>query len=858
MERNSWLVALPNLALTATTTLMILILLVSLMSPMAMSGAAATDAADDATSSQEDSAPVVIFLLLPGITWSDLAAPPAASAWDWVWPRAVMGLMNSRSGSGFDPAAGYMTLGAGARALRLPAESGTVYQRDETLSGMGTVEWYRLWTGLSPGGAAVLFPGIEAVRNVHRSADHPVTPGTLGQWLRERGYTVAAFGNADLPEGSWRPVALAIMDEQGTVPRGRVDAELLTADPELPGGRGLDEERLGSLVEAELNAGTDLIAVEWSDLERIERGGGGGRMFAPGRQEHLRHQELARAGEWVRSWWERWQAAVRQPLVLVAVSPYPGKEATRRGELLTPIFVYQDRGCSGLLTSPTTRWRGIIANLDVAPSLVAIISGQELNGVTGRRWTVVTDPLLESDPGRALREITVLSARTTGVSYARPGVLRGYVLAQIITSLSLLALLLAAASGRLPAGRRLNALGDLLSLMVVTLVIVPAALLFATPLHSRGVGTTLAGALGGSLVAALLVLIVLCRPYRAVVWVAAVVTVGLTVDILTGAGFMRRSVLGYDPAVGARYYGIGNEYMGVLVGSATLVWTAALDWLTRPRFGPRPTSTPMLKPEHACRSRPEAQETEIQRARWVVFLPAVLGLITVLVIALPFWGANFGGALTAAAAGAVALLGAWEEAIMQSRSDRRSGQNDSTAPKGWSLSRRNWLWALLALMLVVAGLAVLDSLRPAPVRSHLGLLVGSIREEGVAALWQTIDRKLATNIKIMRYSIWTWGFAIGLVTLTLLFLRPTPGFRRLLADRPYLARGMMASAIASLVAFAANDSGVVAAATTLLFPASALLLLALEAVRATTAEPAAKAASGVTGGQPGWEAGQEK
>ncbi|MBE3577853.1 MAG: hypothetical protein IMX00_09200 [Limnochordales bacterium] len=818
MTRKFWLVALPCLVLTVLLPFVSALVIPGVVvAPAAWAAVnrAVSPPLGDVAAFSKNSASAVILLLLPGVTWSDLVSPAAASAWEWLWPQAVVGLMNSRSGSGFDPAAGYMTLGAGARALRLPPGSGTVYQREESLAGMTAEEWYRLWTGRDPAEGAILFPGIEAVQSVHRRADHPVTPGALGKWLRAQGLSVAAFGNADLPEGYWRPVALVVMDERGVIPRGRVDAGILSSDHDQPGGRGLDELQLGSLVAAELQAGTDLIAVEWSDLERLERGAGGdGQLFAPGRQESLRWHELARAGKWARMWWERWQVAAGRPLTLVVLSPYPGREAIRRGELLTPVIVYREGGQPGLLVSPTTRWRGIVANLDVAPSLARILAGdREMTAVTGRRWTEVRDRQSASDPEWAVREIRNLAQRTAGVSYTRPGVLRGYVLAQIITSLSLLVLLLAASSRRLPRGRLLNVAGRLLALFVVTLVIVPAALPLTTSLHSRGVGATLAGALGGSLLAALVLLLVVRRPYRAVLLVAAAVTAGLIADVLTGSTFMRRSVLGYDPAVGARYYGIGNEYMGVLVGASTLVGTAGLDWLAR----------------SVSRARP-AQG--IAGLRGALLLPASVGIVTTLVIALPFWGANFGGALTAAAALAVALLGAREEAANTSPGP----QSPSPAPpRGWSLSGRHWVWALLALVAVVAGLAVIDTLQPISVRSHVGLLVGAIREDGQAVLWQTIDRKLATNIKIMRYSIWTWGFAIGLVTLTLLFLRPTPGFHRLLADRPYLARGMMASAIASIVAFAANDSGVVCAATTLLFPASALLLLGLESVRSQAA-----------------------
>jgi len=37
-------------------------------------------------------------------------------------------------------------------------------------------------------------------------------------------------------------------------------------------------------------------------------------------------------------------------------------------------------------------------------------------------------------------------------------------------------------------------------------------------------------------------------------------------DIVLGNALMQVSILGYDPIVGARFYGIGNEYMGLLAG----------------------------------------------------------------------------------------------------------------------------------------------------------------------------------------------------------------------------------------------------------------------------------------------------
>ncbi|HHV54299.1 MAG TPA: hypothetical protein GXX55_02445 [Firmicutes bacterium] len=768
----------------------------------------------------------LVLLLLPGATWSDLSAPEVAPAWDWVFEHAAAGLMNSRSGSGFDPTGALLTLGAGARALRLPADAGTAYQRGEHLYGIPAEEWYWLWTGRRAQPGALLFPGIEAVRHAHARADHLVSPGLLGEWLREHGYLAAAFGNADAFDTKNRAAILVLMDEAGIVPRGQISPDLLLPDPDVPGGKGLDEEKIGRLVEAELRSGTALVMVEWSDLVRLEETEN---LFRPGRYEELRRRELAAAGRWLARWEGRWRAAAGGPVVLLVVSPYPGREALRRGELLMPALLYDSGRPPGLLTSATTRWSGIVANLDVAPTIALLLSGYSpwgeskaspadtasrsaraipidapadelMRRATGRAWVV--EPA--SSAAAVLRELGELAARTTAVSATRPGILRGYVLAWIIVSLVSLAVLLHGATTAPPPGSARRAWLAVsrvpLSLAILSLTLVPLALMVASPIYSHGAGLALTAILAGSALVSAGLLALWRRPYPALLWVAGLLVAGLITDTLTGSNWMRRSVLGYDPAVGARYYGIGNEYMGILVGATTLFWTGLLDRL--------------MVSAGRERALPSV-------GRWVLARGVgLVGGLTVLAVGLPFWGANFGGALTAAAAWAVAMLGVREERGARERHRR-----------GFGLTGRNWVWVLLALLVLVAALVVLDASRPAAVRSHLGLLAEAVKTGGIGVLLQTVDRKLATNLKIMRYSIWTWGFAIGLVVLTLLFLRPTPGFRRLLADRPCLARGMMASTVASLVAFAANDSGVVAAATTLLVPASGLLILGLEAGR---------------------------
>ena len=70
--------------------------------------------------------------------------------------------------------------------------------------------------------------------------------------------------------------------------------------------------------------------------------------------------------------------------------------------------------------------------------------------------------------------------------------------------------------------------------------------------------------------------------HRRIRSLGAAQTVVLVVDVLLGAPIIKNSILGYDPIVAARFYGIGNEYMGVLIGTTLIGTTGLLDrWALR-------------------------------------------------------------------------------------------------------------------------------------------------------------------------------------------------------------------------------------------------------------------------------------
>ena len=299
-------------------------------------------------------------------------------------------------------------------------------------------------------------------------------------------------------------------------------------------------------------------------------------------------------------------------------------------------------------------------------------------------------------------------------------------------------------------------------------------------------GAVLAGTLLVAAVAGL-------GPWRRTRTGPAVAVLALTLatlvgDVLTGSSLELDGLLGYDAIVAGRFVGYGNLTFGLFSVSVLLLTAAAaavLAWRGRPAAG---------------RDAPPADGGPA-RLRWLLPV-AGCGAATVVLVGAPALGRDFGGVL-AAVPGFVVL--------------------------GMLLARIRVtvarLGAVLAAAVVVVGsVAVLDWLRPAAERSHLGRFVAQV-VEGQA--WTVVLRKGQANLGILVGSPLAWLLPVALVA-ALWLLRPggllRSGAGRGPAGLPagparVLRAGLTAVALSLAVAAAVNDSGVAVPAT-----AAALLL----------------------------------
>ncbi len=256
--------------------------------------------------------------------------------------------------------------------------------------------------------------------------------------------------------------------------------------------------------------------------------------------------------------------------------------------------------------------------------------------------------------------------------------------------------------------------------------------------------------------------------------VGAATSLVLILDILTGAELIKTSILGYDAISGSRFYGIGNEYMGILIGSAALFVASVY-------------------------------QLELNKKSLISVLSLGFFVFIIYLFLSPRWGANFGGSLTALAAFTVTFLGL-EEGKLNKK----------------SITRAAGIMALFMLSLVALNYRVEGAMV-----SHVGNALNLIMSGGMEEIFNMVSRKGAMNIMLLRYSLWSRILLVFLGLLIILLYQPPGLLKKITKKYNKLFKGFAGIISGSVVAILVNDSGVVAGAATLMFAGIPLILLVM-------------------------------
>ncbi|WZL71483.1 hypothetical protein QBE52_10190 [Clostridiaceae bacterium 35-E11] len=651
-------------------------------------------------------------------------------------------LMNNRTSTKANTYKAYVSIGAGTRAEGSSDTTLSMNVNNEIQS------IYARRTGLSIRDTGIINVDIAKLIRQNDAGEYGATPGALGKALHDMGMKTAALGNADTKDIMIRLAPAIAMDNNGYIDYGDIGQGTLVKEETYPFGLKSNYPKQVEIFK-DLYDKADFITVEIGDIGRLER-----------YKDNLTDEMYALQKSKIQKDIDRYIGDLlniidSQRTRIILVTPYPSSVDIKSGNKLTPAIFYGDGVKKGLLTSGTTRRTGIIGNVDIAPSIAAYL-GANTTDMSGKPIQVVSN----DDQFEMLRK---LNGRVVSTSQNRYPVLSTFAIFEILISIAALIIILIQ-----------NRLNDKIvyyfkNLLLSTMT-VPFVLLILPLFHVQNLFMTYVFLAGAIILITYTIKKMSNHELDGILILSFLTTASLLIDLCTNGNLIKNSLLGYDPIIGARYYGIGNEYMGVLIGSTLVFATGILDRFKISKF-------------------------------WTLLV--FLG--TIFIIGYPKLGANVGGTITAVAAFIFVGL-----RLLKIR-----------------ITLKQLFLIGIAVIGVVGFMAFIDIklLGDQGQQSHLAGAIQQIIQEGPIVIFLIIKRKIAMNLKLIGITIWSKVLITTIIILAILFYRPVGTLYKLIRVYANLAIGWSGIIVACVVAFFVNDSGVVAAATGIIFLAMSMLYL---------------------------------
>lgn len=623
-----------------------------------------------------------------------------------------------------------------------------------------------------PVGAPATPNSAAAINTANAGSLNPPEFGALGSALHAAGFKTAALGNADentaTPAGIRRPAALVAFDRDGRIDINVTDESLLATDSRAPFGVRADRVRFAAAVERALAAKPRLLVIDPGDLERAHDATG-----QPADQYAANHASAVRNTSEILS--DVSAAVVQGHSLLLIVTP-----ATDKPYYEPPYFapiIAVGNGFTGELSSGSTQRPGLVTNLDVAPTVLSLLSVKAPTTMLGQPMRPHADQFTHSGdaaaPDQRIALLKRLGAFVGAVDYSRdllfvkPFARNVMLLVALVTVLALV-----------PWLRLVRPVGNALLLLVLA---VPSAawLLFVLeryPASSADVLMRLEAATLLVFVPVLAIAIVLRRrPEIAPLILSTLTSAVICVDQWSGHP-IETGLFSYSIRAGWRYYGIGNEAAALLVAASIVAVGLACDVVRNTEWAP------ILR----------------------VGLMPIVGAVALWTIASPSLGANAGAAIWGVVAFGIAWLAV-------------------------NRLRANWkaVAGLTAVVVIaVAAIAVTDMSRVVG-QTHIGRFFASLFGGDFASVNTLVVRKALNNYNYLPQTPYTW-LAVAIVAgLAAIWRIGDQPLARALASRQGVAGALIGVLAGGVVAAFTEDSGVVMPALMLLAGALPAFSLAL-------------------------------
>lgn len=698
----------------------------------------------------------VIFVVADRLTLDDLSSSSTPSIGNLVQKSSVAIISPACIGKK-SPNSVYASVSSGSPARGSEALD-DLFSRKELIAAesASAEDVYRRRTGLSPEEDQSLLITIGSITRVNEDSGFPNNLGALGNAIRKAGLSTAAFGNSDIRNRKLRLPAVIAMDGSGRIARGNVGA---TFDkPGLgPTGVVTDVFKLADAVHAEIDRSA-FIVVHFGDTERLDEME---RSLSPRAYEIYREVAIKNLDSLIDRLMRT--AEDNDAVLLVASFVAPG---ANNWSNLTPMLIFDpDAKRVGLITTATTRTPGLISAIDVAPVVLNSMGLPLPDKMMGRTATVIESKDKIADTKKlagTIRRNTAVQAPLLG-SAAAIGMLCLIFLAAM-----------AASGGTVGKGNLfLVTTGVIFALDVTVAALILSKVAPATPLPYSA---TIVGAafLMALLTSAAATIIGKMRRTKAnaalpMVVFSAVAAAAVIADAFSTGALARFSSI---PSFGFRYYGIGNEYMGLAIGC---LCTIAI-WISGPIFSKR-----------------------AKRVYLGLFILATSA------IAFPGLGTNAGGAIAA-----VVTFGLLYVALCRGR----------FSPKHVAIM-------VGAAFLLLFLLAFVDLATNGPRASHIGESLQATQRGGAGYLAGAAVRKVGMNVRQLatRQGRLALMGAAPLAVIWFMSIHPKL-LKKSRQGAPASTAALVAVLVGAITAAISNDNGIIAASL-MLTPVIPAVLLSL-------------------------------
>ncbi len=432
-------------------------------------------------------------------------------------------------------------------------------------------------------------------------------------------------------------------------------------------------------------------------------------------------------------------------MVIIASPSPPTDEDGRIKRELTPIIIKGPDFKGGFLTSGSTRRQALVTSTDILPTILDFLALPTPYYINGRPMQSKPTSKNKIDFLRESNQSYII------VKQLMVPIVVTYVVLHII--ILLLAVLILSAGSKITKTRF-----AVISSLLLAILALPLGLI-AAPLFQENVSSPVIYLLSILAVVGFVVLgsrLVGGQKFRPLLLISAVTVLFIWINIsLFGSASDLKSIFGYSPITAGRFYGLGNQQMSVLVAAALIAASLFMENLKRMTVGAKVAT--------------------------LLFF-----LVNLFIVGAPELGANTGGIITAVVGFTVASIYYFRGAFHQKQ-----------------------------IIIVILGIVIFLSIFIAidyyllPVKTHMAGNIVQLVKGGMPKFWQIANRKLSANIRIFKYTSWSYLFLTIVIILSFLrFAKPITRQQEFLKKYKYLSAGLTAGLIAGVVGAISNDSGI--------------------------------------------------